>query len=797
MSFPEISNPPQTNAPAIFNELASALAFPLVYAKAYQTTSGLTWGYYGGRWGGFSVADGTLSLTNTDTNYVVVALATGVISLSTSDTNWNDSTNYARVYKIATGASAVTSVEDHRGGPGGAHGGSGGGASVTIDTDGTLAANSDVVVASQKATKTYVDGKVAGLSWKQAVRAATTANGTLASAFANTQTIDGVTLATGNRILIKNQSSPAENGIYTVNASGAPTRATDADSGAELVNASVYVSEGTTLADTQWTCTTNATITVGSTSLVFAQLATGGGDALTSGTLAQFAATTSAQLRGVLSDETGTGAAVFATAPTLSNAIVGTQSANDNSTKAASTAYVDSAVTASASPWKAAVRAATTANGTLATAFANGQAIDGVTLATGDRILIKNQSTAQDNGIYVVAASGAPTRSTDADSGSELVNATVYVSEGSTLADTQWSCTANAAITIGATALPFAQMGASATLTNFTEAANSGSPNASVPALSLTANNAATDADYVSRPKGAGAFLVKVPDNGSTNGNKRGSSAVDLQLDINSDATKVASGLSSTISGGKGNKASGSYSRVGGGINNLATADNTSIGGGTTNVASISGGTVGGGTSNTASTGADSTVGGGNTNTASAVASTVPGGKRNIADADYSTALGTFAATRGMLGSLAHASGAPASGTEGDRQSRRATLQCDTTSGSGVVATTNAAAASATNQFNLVSGSGLKVRGQAIGKNNATGDCCWIDFTGACKNVSGTVSLSGTPTIGLAGGDASLSTSALTITADNTNKCLQITVSGVAATTIRWALQVDAVEVVA
>ncbi|TIV70588.1 MAG: DUF2793 domain-containing protein [Mesorhizobium sp.] len=146
-----------------------------------------------------------------------------------------------------------------------------------LDTDGTLAANSDTKVATQKATKTYVDAKVAGLSWKQAVRAATTGAGTLASSFENGDTVDGVVLATGDRILIKNQSTGSENGIYTVNASGAPTRATDADSGAELVNASVYVSEGTTNADTQWTCTTNAPITVGSTSLAFAQLTSGGG----------------------------------------------------------------------------------------------------------------------------------------------------------------------------------------------------------------------------------------------------------------------------------------------------------------------------------------------------------------------------------------------------------------------------------------------------------------------------------------------------------------------------------------
>ncbi len=139
------------------------------------------------------------------------------------------------------------------------------------------AGDNSTKIATTAYVKTATDAAVAGLSWKQAVRAATTAPGTLASSFENGDTIDGVVLATGNRILIKDQSSGSENGIYTVNASGAPTRATDADSGAELVNASCYVSEGTTLADTQWTCSTNATITVNSTSLTFVQLAAGGG----------------------------------------------------------------------------------------------------------------------------------------------------------------------------------------------------------------------------------------------------------------------------------------------------------------------------------------------------------------------------------------------------------------------------------------------------------------------------------------------------------------------------------------
>lgn len=126
------------------------------------------------------------------------------------------------------------------------------------------------------ATTADVTAAVTGLSWKQAVRVATTVAGTLASSFENGDTVDGVVLATNDRILIKNQAAGAENGIYVVAASGAPTRATDADTGAELLAASCFVSVGTANANTQWTCTTPATIIPGTTALTFAQLTSGG-----------------------------------------------------------------------------------------------------------------------------------------------------------------------------------------------------------------------------------------------------------------------------------------------------------------------------------------------------------------------------------------------------------------------------------------------------------------------------------------------------------------------------------------
>lgn len=127
--------------------------------------------------------------------------------------------------------------------------------------------------ATDAANKAYVDAIAAGLEWKVAVRVATTTNGTLATAYANGSTVDTITLATGDRILLKNQTTQTENGIYTVNASGAPTRAVDANTTAGLNNATVLVLLGSQ-ADTAWTQTT-ANPTIGSSNIVFAQFGAG------------------------------------------------------------------------------------------------------------------------------------------------------------------------------------------------------------------------------------------------------------------------------------------------------------------------------------------------------------------------------------------------------------------------------------------------------------------------------------------------------------------------------------------
>ena len=77
----------QASAQVPINENFETIDHQSVYGKRHPVTTGLTWGYYGGRWGGLSVADGTLTLTNAATNYNVVLRSTGVPSVSTAATN--------------------------------------------------------------------------------------------------------------------------------------------------------------------------------------------------------------------------------------------------------------------------------------------------------------------------------------------------------------------------------------------------------------------------------------------------------------------------------------------------------------------------------------------------------------------------------------------------------------------------------------------------------------------------------------------------------------------------------------
>lgn len=176
-----------------------------------------------------------------------------------------------------------------------------------IDVTGQKITNvADGTAPTDGVNRGQLDNAIAGLAWKQPVRVATTVNGTLATAYANGSVVDGQTLATGDRILLKDQTAGAENGIYTVNASGAPTRSSDANIDAELNSATVYVRQGTANADKAFTQTAD-NVTLGTTALVWAQV--GGGTVYTAGnglslSGSQFAVTPKAG-GGLIVDGTG------------------------------------------------------------------------------------------------------------------------------------------------------------------------------------------------------------------------------------------------------------------------------------------------------------------------------------------------------------------------------------------------------------------------------------------------------------------------------------------------------------
>lgn len=185
------------------------------------------------------------------------------------------------------------------------------------------------IAATDAANKSYVDSMVQGLDAKQSVRAATTANITLSG----TQTIDGVAVVDSDRVLVKNQTTAAENGIYRV-ASGNWSRAYDADSIDELKSAFVFVEQGTVNSDTGWTCTVDAGAVLNTWPLMWVQFSGAG----------SYLAGTGLSLSGNTFSISGS----YAGQSTITT--VGTISSGTWQGNAISSSYIDSAIARLASP---------------------------------------------------------------------------------------------------------------------------------------------------------------------------------------------------------------------------------------------------------------------------------------------------------------------------------------------------------------------------------------------------------------------------------------------------------------
>lgn len=153
------------------------------------------------------------------------------------------------------------------------------------------------------------------------------------------------------------------------------------------------------------------------------------------------------------------GSVAFTGSVSLGNQTITSVGTPSNATDAANKSYVDNAISGLSSVYKyRTVICATTAN---MVGFPNtvNSVIDGFTLVNGTRVLVKNQTTASQNGIYVYTTTGGAImqRASDSDVWDELTGSLVYIEQGTTQADTRWFCTSDSGGTLGSTSVTYVQ----------------------------------------------------------------------------------------------------------------------------------------------------------------------------------------------------------------------------------------------------------------------------------------------------------------------------------------------------
>lgn len=274
-----------------------------------------------------------------------------------------------------------------------------------------------------------------GLAIKAPVRVATTAAITLSGL----QTIDGIALADGDRVLVKDQADQRTNGLYNA-ATGLWQRTIDATSNDQWANGVlVLAAEGATNADAIFVCTAADPVELGTTALTFARSPLFSADLVAIAALADtgFAARTGVGAWALRNVAAGDGIAITNPAGTAGDPII--------------------ALTGDSVNGLTRVRVVAVANIDVASALIAGAVLDGVTLAAGDAVLLAGQSAPAQNGIYLTAAAGAAARSTTFSAYDSMPGRFCSVMEGATYGDTLWQCTSNKGGTLGTTALVFTE----------------------------------------------------------------------------------------------------------------------------------------------------------------------------------------------------------------------------------------------------------------------------------------------------------------------------------------------------
>ena len=314
-------------------------------------------------------------------------------------------------------------------------------------------------------------------------------------------------------------------------------------------------------------------------------------------------------------------------------------------------------------------------------------------------------------------------------------------------------------------------------LTGITTSLNTASPNNTLNASRIIASGGSTNQDLVLSPKGTGAILAHLPDSTSTGGNKRGTYSVDLQM-ARSAAAQVASG---------------SYAFVAGRANTASATGAVAIGYGNTSSTGGDGVAIGYGNTVTGS----ASVAMGDTNTASGSKS-VAIGYQGTASGDYSFCVGMGSGTAAAAqswnisnGGVTDVRNQGVTGCSTNAQSNMYTLYQETTDATPATLHPNGTAG--TEYLTVRSNKIYAFTVLVAGRNISDGGGCGYELKGVIENAGGTVALVGTVTKTViaettAGYDCD-------ITADDTNNCLVITVTGLASKEVRWAATVIAVAV--
>lgn len=259
-----------------------------------------------------------------------------------------------------------------------------------------------------------------------------------------------------------------------------------------------------------------------------------------------------------------------------------------------------------------------------------------------------------------------------------------------------------------------------------------------------------------------------------------------------------ATGSYSSVLGGVLSTASGNYSTIVGGDSNNSTNTRSAVVGGLTNSAGGISSAVIGGQNNSAGN-QSSVVVGGDTNVISAGSNCViVGGANHSGNSDSGIIIGgRYGSNRSIQGNLIFpASIVPIQAKAGAQQLATLLLGAQTTDATATVLRSNASAAGTTNQVILPDNSAYFFRGEVIAGKTAAGDAKGWTIEGVIKRGAGvgTTTLVGTPTVNSLYADTGAATWAVTATADTTNGGLAITVTGQAATTIRWVAQIRTTE---